>query len=105
MANTNKKIFYPTVEGEIKDYYDKAADAFAGALGVKYGTDAATILKLNGHKANMPVKKAKAYADAQTAQMSYDEKDAEFSQGKIDMLMKMQRVQRLPIWEETDAEG
>ena len=98
-------IFYPSEQGEIEPYYNKAADAFAGALGVKYGTSAATILLLNDHKANGPLKRIKAYADTQTAQQSHDESDAEDAAAKTNMLMEMQRVQRLPIWEETDAEA
>jgi hypothetical protein len=105
MAPVNKKIFYPRVKGELKDYYDNAADAFAGPLGTKYGTSAGTVTLLNNHKTDGPLKRAKAFADAQIAQMSYDQADAEDAAAKVDMLMEMQRVQRLPIWDETDAEA
>ena len=63
MANLKKAIFYPRAEGEIQPYYDNAAGKFAGAIGVKYGTDPAVITLLNGHKTNIPLKIAKAFAD------------------------------------------
>ena len=105
MANPKKAIFYPTVEGEIKDYYDNAADKLNGAIGTKYGTDPAVKALLMGHKANMPIKKAKAFADEQTAQQSFDEKDSEFALGKVNMLLELERITRLPNWDENDAEG
>ena len=105
MANNRKSIFYPRKEGEVSSYYTNLAQKLAGALGAKYGTDPATIVKINGHKAQIPAKIAKAYADSQISKGSTAEKKAELKAGKTEALRELNRITRLPIWDETDGDG
>ena len=104
MANTKKGIFYPTTEGLIKPYYENAATQLIGALGVKYGTDAATITALTGHKTQIPLVIQKAFDDAQLAQGSTNAKNTELATAKVDLLRELNRITRLPIWDEADGE-
>ena len=104
MANTKKRIFYPTTDGAVKPYYDNAATQLIGAVGVKYGTDAATIAALTGHKTQVPLVIQKAFDDAQQAQSSTNAKNTELSTAKLDLLRELNRITRLPIWDETDGQ-
>lgn len=104
MANTKKAIFYPRNEGDVPAYYDNAATRLIGALGTKYGTDAATIAALTDHKTKIPQVIQKAFDDAQQAQSSTNAKNTELANSKIDLLRELNRITRLPIWEEEDGE-
>jgi len=103
--NKKKAIYYPAAEGQVSPYYDNLADALAGALGVKYGTAAGTITKLNGHKTNVPLRISEAFALKQQAQLATDAKNAELDSAKIDALLEVVRITNLPTWDENDAEA
>ena len=106
MANTNKAIFYPIIEGDIPAYYDNIVDLLAPgtAMAVKYNVTAATNTELDGHNTNIPVKIQTAYTADQAAQGATEAKDAELFLGKTDMLRELSRITKLANFEETDAE-
>lgn len=105
MANTKKRIFYPRTEGTIKPYYDNAATKLIGAVGTKYGTDAATIAALTAHKTQVPIVIQKAFDDAQQAQSSTNAKNAELATAKLDIMRELTRITGLLIWDETDGQA
>ena len=99
-----KSNFYPRNEGAVKPYYDNAVTQLAGALGIKYNTDAATLLVLNGHKKQIPLVVQKAFDDNQQAQNSTAAKNTELANSKIDLMREISRITGLPNWDENDGQ-
>lgn len=104
MANTKKPIFYPTADADVPSFYDNAYQKLNSTYGVKYGIDAADILKIKTHNTDIPLKIAKAENDRQTAQASTVIKREELSEGKKLLLSVFNKIVLEPNFDEQDAE-
>lgn len=104
MANTKKAIYYPVSESDVPAFYDNAYQKLNTTYGVKYGIDAAEILKIKVHNTEIPLKIAKAESDRQTAQASTVIKQSELSSGKKDLLSVFNKIVAKSNFDEQDAE-
>jgi len=97
-------IYYPTKDKDIVSYYNKIVPILV-LLATKYGIDAATITLLQTHSTNVSSTYAQALADADKAHESFEIKDVEFEQAKVDLLRVLNMIQRAANFIESDAEA
>ena len=98
-----KAIFYPVKEADVKTYYANAVTQFTNGLATKYGTPAATLASLTASSTNIDTLMQKAFDDEQQAKSSTVAKNNALATAKLDLLRELNRITRLPNWDEADG--